>query len=138
MKQQEDRVPQGKWGERQRNFNKRFGRNDAKYLRDAVSNFCEETRRMYSDLLSPDYVETPLHSPYFYCISVMCSREGDSSIPHITPITPGPISPDTQKKVTSQPIEDRIHSFTDALMTEIHKHKAWRGVNEEGMRSRGV
>ena len=68
VKQQEDTVPLGKWGERQRDFTKRFSRNDAKYLRDAVSNFCEETRRMYSDLLSPEYIETPLHSPYRYTV----------------------------------------------------------------------
>lgn len=66
----------------------------------------------------------------------MCRRDDDASAPHITPITPAPTSPDTQKKVSHQPIEDRIHSFTDALMAEIQKHKAWRGVNEEGIRSR--
>lgn len=35
-----------------------------------------------------------------------------------------------------QPIEDRIHSFTDALMNEIRKHKAWKNASEELLRGK--
>ena len=37
-----------------------------------------------------------------------------------------------------QPIEDRIHSFTDALMNEIRKHKAWKNAPEELLRGKGI
>ena len=59
---------------KQRDFNKRMGRSDAefflfslfltrRYLRSALSNFCEETRRLYSEAKPQDYAATPLPSP---------------------------------------------------------------------------
>ena len=59
---------------KQRDFNKRMGRSDAesslislfltrRYLRAALSNFCEETRRLYSAEKPQDYAATPLPSP---------------------------------------------------------------------------
>ena len=59
---------------KQRDFNKRMGRSDAesllflflltrRYLRAALSNFCEETRRLYSEEKPQDYAATPLPSP---------------------------------------------------------------------------
>lgn len=59
---------------KQRDFNKRMGRSDAesslislfltrRYLRAALSNFCEETRRLYSEAKPQDYAATPLPSP---------------------------------------------------------------------------
>ena len=106
-------VPEGRWSDRLRDFNKRFGRSDAKYLRDAVSTFCDETRRMYQSQYPPDYTPTPPASP-------LLSPAGGSS-PAAAP---------------RQPLEDRVHSFTDALMAEIKKHKAWRGADEATLRSR--
>ena len=43
-----------------------------------------------------------------------------------------PANPSTPKR-----IEDRIHAFTDALMTEIRKHKAWKNATEEVLRGDG-
>lgn len=106
-------VPEGRWSDRLRDFNKRFGRSDAKYLRDAVSTFCDETRRMYQSQNPPDYTPTPPASPL---------------------LSPAPAS--SPAEVPRQPLEDRLHSFTDALMAEIKKHKAWRGADEATLRSR--
>ena len=82
---------------------------------------------MYAASLSPEYVETPLNSP----------REAESEVvsnnsPMASASSPTPMTPYTQQKAASQPLEDRIHSFTDALMTEIKKHKGWRGVDDKG------
>ena len=41
-------------------------------------------------------------------------------------------------QVPKQPIENRIHSFMDALMTEIRKHKAWKNATEEIIKSNSI
>lgn len=48
-----------------------------------------------------------------------------------------PSTPNTEaiQRASQQRIEDRIHSFTDALMAEIRKHKAWKNASEEVLRS---
>ena len=50
----------------------------------------------------------------------------------MTPTVPGP-SDSTPKP--SQAIEDRIHSFTDALMTEVRKHKVWKNATDIVLKS---
>ena len=54
------------------------------------------------------------------------------SMPDMTPTVPGP-SDSTPKP--SQAIEDRIHSFTDALMTEVRKHKVWKNATDVVLKS---
>lgn len=54
------------------------------------------------------------------------------SMPDMTPTGPGP-SDSTPKP--SQAIEDRIHSFTDALMTEVRKHKVWKNATDVVLKS---
>ena len=54
-----------------------------------------------------------------------------------TPQTPSSYTPQTEQLQQKQLIEDRIHSFTDALMAEIRKHKAWKNVGEAGLKSAG-
>lgn len=54
------------------------------------------------------------------------------SMPDMTPTVPGP-SDSTPKP--SQAIEDRIHSFTDALMTEVRKHKVWKNATDIVLKS---
>ena len=106
-------VPEGRLSDHLRDFNKRFGRSDAKYLRDAVTTFCDETRRMYQSQYPSDYTPTPPASPLL-----------------------PPMSGASPAEVPRQRLEDRLHSFTDALMAEIKKHKAWRGADEATLRSR--
>ena len=105
-------VPEGRLSDHLRDFNKRFGRSDAKYLRDAVTTFCDETRRMYQSQYPSDYTPTPPASPLL-----------------------PPISGASPAEVPRQRLEDRLHSFTDALMAEIKKHKAWRGADEATLRN---
>lgn len=54
------------------------------------------------------------------------------SMPDMTPTVPVP-SDSTPKP--SQAIEDRIHSFTDALMTEVRKHKVWKNATDDVLKS---
>ena len=53
-----------------------------------------------------------------------------------TPETPSVYTPMTEHIQQKQRIEDRIHSFMDALLAEIRKHKGWKSAGEEGLRSR--
>ena len=85
---------------------------------------------MYASALPPEYVETPLNSPREIESEVVSSQSPVASAVSASSSTP--MTPYTQQKVASQPLEDRIHSFTDALMTEIKKHKGWRGVDDKG------
>ena len=82
---------------------------------------------MYATSLPPEYVETPLSSP-----REIENEAIPTNSPTVAIASPTPMTPYTQQKAASQPLEDRIHSFTDALMAEIKKHKGWRGVDEKG------
>ncbi|KAK8820213.1 hypothetical protein WA556_000872 [Blastocystis sp. ATCC 50177/Nand II] len=115
----------GPWAERQRDFNKRFGRNDAQYLRDALVHFCSETKTMYAALLPTDYQRTPDMSPV---------EEQAAQAAQTTPANPSAPNAEAMQRAGQQRIEDRIHAFTDALMTEIRKHKAWKNATEEVLR----
>lgn len=70
-------------------------------------------------------------------MSCLTTRKGEDELVAPTPAS-NPSTPNTeaiQQRASQQRIEDRIHSFTDALMAEIRKHKAWKNVSEEVLRS---
>lgn len=54
-----------------------------------------------------------------------------------TPANPSTPNAEAMQRAGQQRIEDRIHAFTDALMTEIRKHKAWKNATEEVLRGDG-
>ena len=67
----------------------------------------------------------------------LTTRKGEEELVVPTPVS-NPSTPNTeaiQQRASHQRIEDRIHSFTDALMVEIRKHKAWKNASEEVLRS---
>ena len=67
----------------------------------------------------------------------LTTRKGEEELVVPTPVS-NPSTPNTeaiQQRASHQRIVDRIHSFTDALMAEIRKHKAWKNASEEVLRS---
>lgn len=103
-----------------------------RYLRDALAHFCSETKTMYAALLPTDYQRTPDGSPWGSVARVRCSVEEQAvQTVQTVPTTP---SAEAMQRAGQQRIEDRIHAFTDALMAEIRKHKAWKNATEEVLR----
>ena len=60
------------------------------------------------------------------------NRREDSEPTATNPVSP----PATPVGKPQQMIEDRIHSFMDALMLEIRKHKAWKNSSDEVFKSK--
>ena len=109
-----------------------------RYLRDALAHFCSETKTMYAALLPPDYQRTPDMSPWGSVAGVRRSVEEQAvQAAQTTPANPSTPNAEAMQRAGQQRIEDRIHAFTDALMTEIRKHKAWKNATEEVLRGDG-
>lgn len=115
-------------------------------MRDALAHFCSETKTMYAALLPPAYQRTPDGSPggspgesldglpWKSTVGVKGSAETEQPVVAASSSTP---TAEMVQRAGQQRIEDRIHAFTDALMTEIRKHKAWKNVTEEVLRGDG-
>ena len=66
--------------------------------------------------------------------SVETEQLGQATAAPSNPSTP---NTEAMQRASQQRIEDRIHAFTDALMAEIRKHKAWKNATEEVLRGDG-
>ena len=90
---------------------------------------------MYAALLPTDYQRTPDMSPWGSVGSVRRSvEEQEAQAAQTTPANPSTPNAEAMQRAGQQRIEDRIHAFTDALMTEIRKHKAWKNATVEVLR----
>lgn len=89
---------------------------------------------MYAALLPPAYQRTPDGSPWESAVDVNGSVESEHMEQPVAAAGGSTPTAEMVQRAGQQRIEDRIHAFTDALMTEIRKHKAWKNSTEEVLR----